>query len=223
MAVRNPNMLIRISIKNITFILPRPQRGFFMPLFCSDLFCSAEWFFLPEEMIFDSQPPRFCCCETNQAQLGIVAVAALLPLASCSRELGPLFGSVCCGSVAFAWNGWCGLLFCRGSRPPPLVSESSGLAPRKHGLCSPAAWGSGHCPSTTWWKQSPLCPPWKACSIIAWSPQPPGPLLWSTWGGVSGLAASIPTAWRQLALCCTSSCCQGAVPSSVKKFCFQAA
>lgn len=36
-----------------------------------------------------------------------------------------------------------------------------------------------------WWKQSPLCPPWKACSIIAWSPQPPGPLLWSTWGGVS--------------------------------------
>lgn len=50
MAVRNPNMLIRISIKNITFILPRPQQGFFMPLFCGDLLCSAEWFFLLEEM-----------------------------------------------------------------------------------------------------------------------------------------------------------------------------
>lgn len=167
-------------------------------------------------------------------KLGTAAAAALLPLASHGRESGPLFGAVCCSSVAFGWNGLCSLLFCCGSRPPPLVSGSSGLAPRKHGLCLPAAWGSGHCPSTTCLVEAVTFVPslegmQHHCMVPAapWSPavEHMGWGVMQTCGDAAcpwGLTASIPTAWLQPALCCTSSCCQGAVPSSVNKFCFQA-
>ena len=167
-------------------------------------------------------------------KLGIAAVAALLPLASHRRESGPLFRAVCCSSVAFGWNGWCSLLFfCCGSRPPPLVSGSFGLAPRKHrlltcclGLLALSRYhlpgGSSHLcaflgrhAASLHGLRSPLVP---AVEHMGWG------VMWTCGDAARpwGLAASIPTAWHQLALCCTSSCCQGAVPSSVNKFCFQA-
>lgn len=144
-------------------------------------------FLTGEDVTFDSQPPSSCCCETNQAQTWHCSSGRFTAPGFPQAGVGtPLWGSLLqLGGLWLEWVMQPAVLL------PWLQATSSGLwvlwacfqeASTAHLLSG--ALGTVPVPPA-WWKQSPLCLPWKACSITAWSLQPPGPLLWSTWGGVS--------------------------------------